>query len=112
MPKFIESLESRVLMHAGHAEHLPVIAPSLSPSPAPLYAAAAQSSITWTTRAAAPIIRAEALRAVVKTRLYVFGGFSGYLGPVKRSDVYDPATNTWTRIADMPTRLTHAGVAV
>jgi N-acetylneuraminic acid mutarotase len=30
---------------------------------------------------------------------------------VTRSDVYNPATNSWTRIADMPTRLTHAGVA-
>ena len=70
------------------------------------------SSITWTTRAQSPIARAEALKAVVKTKLYVFGGFSNELGPVTRSDVYDPATNTWTKVTDMPTRLTHAGVAV
>jgi tetratricopeptide (TPR) repeat protein len=31
---------------------------------------------------------------------------------VARSDVYDTATDTWTPIADMPTRLTHAGTAV
>jgi hypothetical protein len=68
--------------------------------------------ITWTTKAANPIIRAEALRAVVDNKLFVFGGFSGDLGPVKRSDVYDPARNQWTRIADLPTRITHAGVAV
>lgn len=68
--------------------------------------------ITWTTKAANPIIRAEALRAVVDNKLYVFGGFSGDAGPVKRSDVYDPATNKWTQIADLPTRVTHAGVAV
>jgi len=70
------------------------------------------NTITWTTKAANPIIRAEALRAVVDGRLYVFGGFSGDLGPVKRSDVYDPVANTWTQLPDMPTRLTHAGVAV
>jgi N-acetylneuraminic acid mutarotase len=48
----------------------------------------------------------------VDNKIYVFGGFSGDAGPVKRSDVYDPAANTWTQIADLPTRLTHAGVAV
>src|SRR5687768_14565898 len=70
------------------------------------------NSITWTTRASSPIVRAESLRAVVDGKLYVLGGFSGNAGPVTRSDVYDPVANTWTRIADMPTRLTHAGTAV
>jgi N-acetylneuraminic acid mutarotase len=65
--------------------------------------------IDWATRAAAPIKRAEALRAAVGGKLYVFAGFSGTEGPVARADVYDPATNTWSRIADMPRRLTHAG---
>jgi N-acetylneuraminic acid mutarotase len=70
------------------------------------------TKITWTTQAPSPIIRAEALRAVVGDKLFVLGGFSGDDGPVVRSDVYDPATNAWTQIADLPTRLTHAGVAV
>ena len=67
--------------------------------------------ITWSTRTAAPIGRAEALHAVIDGKLYVFAGFSGNNGPVARSDVYNPATNSWTRLADMPRRLTHAGVA-
>ncbi len=70
------------------------------------------NTITWTTRAGNPIVRAEALKAVVDGKLYVFGGFSGDLGPVKRSDVYDPVANTWAPLPDMPTRVTHAGVAV
>jgi N-acetylneuraminic acid mutarotase len=70
------------------------------------------NTISYATEAANPIIRAEALRAVVDGKLYVFGGFSGDLGPVKRSDVYDPAANAWTQLPDLPTRLTHAGVAV
>lgn len=70
------------------------------------------TNIEWTTLAPSPIGRAEALRAVVDNKLYVLGGFSGSDGPVARSDVFDPKTNTWTRIADMPRRLTHAGVAV
>ena len=70
------------------------------------------TTIAWSTRAPSPIVRAEALRAVVGDKLYVLGGFSGDDGPVKRSDVYDPAADTWTQITDLPTRLTHAGVAV
>jgi N-acetylneuraminic acid mutarotase len=46
---------------------------------------------------------------VVDGKLYVFAGFTTD-GPVARSDVYDPAADAWTRIADMPRRLTHAGV--
>jgi N-acetylneuraminic acid mutarotase len=70
------------------------------------------TKVTWDTRAASPIVRAESLGGAVGGKLYVFGGFSGDEGPVKRSDAYDPATNTWTRIADMPTRLTHAGTVI
>ena len=71
----------------------------------------AGNTITWTTRAGNPVARAEALRAVVDGKLYVFGGFESG-GPSRRHDVYDPATNAWTRLADLPTRLSHAGVAV
>ena len=88
----------------------PLLPPSPPPPPPPV--AQPKNTITWSTRAAAPIERAEALRAVIDNKILVFGGFSGDDGPVKRSDVYDPATDTWTPIADLPTRLTHAGVAV
>ena len=83
--------------------------PPLPPSPPP--PAAPKNTITWSERAEAPIARAEALRAEIDNRIYVFGGFSGAAGPVTRSDVYDPVTDQWTQIADLPTRLTHAGVA-
>ncbi len=70
------------------------------------------ASIYWEQIAPSPIQRSEAMTATIDNKLFVFGGFSGSAGPVERSDVYDPVTNAWTRIADMPTRLTHAGVAV
>ncbi|MEA2734136.1 MAG: hypothetical protein QOE14_587, partial [Humisphaera sp.] len=94
---------------AETAATIRIISSEDTPTPPP---PTPKNTITWTTRAASPIARAEALRAVVDDKIYVFGGFSGSEGPVKRSDVYSPATNTWTRIADLPTRLTHAGVAV
>jgi hypothetical protein len=70
------------------------------------------TQITWTNRnSQSPEQRVESMHAVVDGKLYVFGGFSGANGPIKRSDVYDPASNTWTRIADLPERITHVGVA-
>jgi hypothetical protein len=89
----------------------PVDPPPVDPPPVEDPGPGAFTQITWSNLAAAPIKRAEALRAEINGKLYVFGGFMDPDGPVKRSDVYDPAANTWTRLADLPTRLTHAGVA-
>jgi N-acetylneuraminic acid mutarotase len=53
----------------------------------------------------------------VNGRLYVLGGFHGTIGhdeyiAVPRGDAYDPATNKWARVADMPEPFTHAHGAV
>jgi N-acetylneuraminic acid mutarotase len=51
--------------------------------------------------------------AVVNGKLYVFGGYvDTTFKPTRRSDAYDPATNTWTRVADLPVGSTHAGTVV
>lgn len=77
------------------------------PEPAPF------TRINYTTVAPNPVARVEALRAVVAGRLYVFGGFGpGDVGPITRADYYDPATNHWTQVADLPRRLSHAGTTV
>lgn len=42
--------------------------------------------------------------AVLNGKLYVFGGStSPFSGAVSNAAVYDPATNSWTSLADMPT---------
>ena len=70
-------------------------------------------TITWKTGASSPVTRAEAARAVVNNRMYVFGGYyNAKIQATKRCDVYDPATNTWKRIADMPVAITHQGMVV
>lgn len=71
--------------------------------------------VTWQTVAPSPFGRAEAQGGVVNGKLYVFGGL--YLGNGKilgttRSDVYDPATNRWTRLKDAPDKITHAATVV
>jgi N-acetylneuraminic acid mutarotase len=42
--------------------------------------------------------------AVVNGKLYVFGGYvDTTFTPTRRADAYDPATNTWRQIANLPT---------
>ena len=69
------------------------------------------SSITWTAVADAPLARFEGQSAVVGGKLYVFGGYTdGSVMPKSfEADVYDPASDTWERLPDMPRPITHAG---
>lgn len=84
--------------------------PNPTPPPPPT-SGGAFTNINYATKASNPIARAEALAATWNGRLYTFGGFSGSLGPVTRSDAYNPAANSWAPVAPLPQRITHAGVA-
>jgi N-acetylneuraminic acid mutarotase len=61
-----------------------------------------------------PIVRHEAMGLAVDGKLYAFGGYTygqaSQYAPTKRSDVYNPVANTWTKLADMPNGLSHGGV--
>jgi N-acetylneuraminic acid mutarotase len=83
------------------------VAPA-STSPPP--ATGDTSPFSWDSRAASPVARSEAQGAVVGGKLYVFGGFHVGTTTTARSDVYDPAANTWTRLPDLPEQLTHSAV--
>src|SRR5205085_2798063 len=49
----------------------------------------------------------------VNGKLYVFGGYTNTsIEATARSDVYDPVTNAWRRLPDMPQALTHSGQAI
>ncbi|BAC91316.1 gll3375 [Gloeobacter violaceus PCC 7421] len=70
-------------------------------------------AVAWEKKAAGPINRAEAQGAMVAGKLYVFGGYTDTtFKPSVRSDLYDPADNTWKQIANLPISTTHAGTAV
>lgn len=69
-------------------------------------------SLSWSARKSMPVARVEGMSAVAGGKLYVFGGYVDQTwAPVARVDCYDPATNTWTRKADMPERISHCGTA-
>lgn len=60
---------------------------------------------TWTRKADIPTPRARSAASVADGKIYVFGGGSGggSAYPVMSTvEAYDPATDTWTRKADMP----------
>lgn len=72
---------------------------------------AAPTQLQWSTVKPIPVGRVEGLGTVVAGKLYVFGGYldTSY-NATKRAEVYDPATDTWTRLPDMPKGLTHVGI--
>ncbi|RPH69375.1 MAG: kelch repeat-containing protein [Myxococcaceae bacterium] len=72
------------------------------------------SRIEWTTLEDRPLGTSEGQGAVVNGKLYTFGGFDwskACCTPWRYAFVYDLATDTWSRLADMPEGVTHAGVA-
>ncbi|HEX2035178.1 MAG TPA: kelch repeat-containing protein [Chloroflexota bacterium] len=78
----------------------------------PIGCGAAEPPGSWRPLPAAPVARFEAQGAVVDGKLYLFGGFyNSGMNASNRSEVYDPATRRWTRLADMPEPVTHAAVA-
>ncbi len=67
----------------------------------------------WSQKSDGPFARYEGDGAIVNGKLYIFGGYiNTQIQATTRSDMYDPSTGKWTRIADMPEPLTHTGVAV
>ena len=91
----------------------PVVATPGGPIPAPTVPQVPGfPAVTAWDAAPSPIARAEAVGLAVDGKLYVFGGIDGpgqlYHFPITgRSDVYDPATDTWRRYADEPEPFTH-----
>ena len=68
----------------------------------------------WRSLAPAITPRLESRGVVAAGKLFAFGGFvgNGCCTATAHSEVYDPVTNTWKQIANLPETLTHSGVAV
>ena len=70
------------------------------------------TGIRWSVLKARPEGTSEAHGELVGGRLYTFGGFDWFKGcctPTRHAFVYDPATNAWSQLADMPEGVSHAG---
>ena len=79
----------------------------------PLSPAALPQECVWEPIAPAEQPRVEAQSVVYDGKIYVFGGFfDAALNATPRTDVYDPATDTWTRLSDMLQTVTHHAIAL
>ena len=70
----------------------------------------------WQVISELPTLRSGFSTAVVDGKIYLIGGtpFQNRRGPygLPTVEVYDPKTNTWERVADMPTSRTSTEAAV
>ena len=57
------------------------------------------AAFVWSQRAPLPVPRTELGLVAVGNQLYALGGYSGSM--LSRVERFDPATNSWTRVADM-----------
>jgi N-acetylneuraminic acid mutarotase len=77
-------------------------------------AATGTTASAWTNAATAPSFRWESQSVTYNNKLYVFGGFTDRtLDATADCEVFNPATNTWSFLTDIPVgALTHAGTAL
>ena len=68
--------------------------------------------LEWKVAAPSPFRRVESPTALVSGKLYLFGGFTEELQASTEVDVYDPATDQWSRKQEMPSGLTHLNPAI
>jgi N-acetylneuraminic acid mutarotase len=64
---------------------------------------------SWVSRAPLPRARWSAAGVAINGKLYIIGGFAGAPGTtaaVATTSVYDPATNSWTHVAPLPSART------
>jgi N-acetylneuraminic acid mutarotase len=90
---------------------VPVPRPQPPSEPGPPLASTDLVSLTWTSTVSSPLALFEGQGTAVNSALYLFGGFSAPLTATVASWSFEPASGTWTRIADMPEPLTHGGHA-
>lgn len=71
---------------------------------------------TWETKTSMPSARLGLQANIVKDKIYVIGGYEAVngtsTGVSNRTDVYDPATDTWTSKASIPTPVSYSASAV
>jgi len=70
------------------------------------------TSCGWNALASSSISKLESQSAKVNGKLYTFAGFMSNLKITGVTEVYDPATDSWSTGAPMPTPVTHMGAAV
>ncbi|SNC77728.1 N-acetylneuraminic acid mutarotase, partial [Hymenobacter gelipurpurascens] len=67
----------------------------------------------WTLLAPSNTPKWVGFSVMINNKMYVFSGFdNSSVHTTPKCEVYDPTTNSWTYLADMPFPVTHAGITV
>jgi len=74
-------------------------------------AVAAAPPAQWRSGAPVPVPRTEVSAAAVGGRIVVVAGFTADGSNSGRADTYDPRTDSWTRLPDLPSTVDHASAA-
>ncbi|MBV9007863.1 MAG: hypothetical protein JO354_01685 [Verrucomicrobia bacterium] len=75
----------------------------------------AQTPFTWATKASNPLVRFEAVGGAAAGRLYQFSGYYTCCAQIlatPESHAYDPATDKWFSLANIPQPISHCGQVV
>lgn len=69
-------------------------------------------TFVWATKTSCPLVRFEAVGGAADGKLFQFSGY--YTGGAKikatpECDAYDPVTDKWSRLADIPQPISHCG---
>lgn len=59
-----------------------------------------------------PVGKWEPATIAMDGKFYVFGGYEDNISSSKRTDAYDPATDTWTQMQDLPSALSHVNLVI
>lgn len=69
-------------------------------------------TLSWSTRAANPRARSEGFGGVVNGRFYTFGGYiDTTYKPTAAAHVYNPSTNAWSALRNIPVATSHVATA-
>ncbi|MCH7672088.1 MAG: hypothetical protein IIB72_07975 [Proteobacteria bacterium] len=74
--------------------------------------ALAQDEGAWQVLPDMPLGKWEPGTVVLDHKLFVFGGYTLGVVSSKRSEVFDPSDNSWTRIQDLPSAITHMNMVL
>jgi len=72
-----------------------------------VHAEAKRPDRSWKRLPDMEVPRWEAGSVVFESKLYIFGGYRMPTKACKRVDVFDPKDNSWTKLRDLPSAITH-----
>jgi N-acetylneuraminic acid mutarotase len=75
----------------------------------------AQTPFTWATKSPNPLVRFEAVGGAAGGKLYQFSGYYTCCAKILATpecDAYDPATDKWSSLANIPQPISHSGQVV